>query len=181
MNHTIEIRGFKLDGWSLAAIVALMVLGTIMVSSASISLADQEMGAPLFYLIRQLGALLIGCIAAIAVMQIPTELWFRMNWGLLLGALALLTSVFLPGLGYTVNGSTRWIDLGPITLQPSEPARVFVVLYLASYIVRHQQDLSDNLVGFMKPMFVVAIACALLLLEPDFGAAVVTKSSSTRI
>ncbi|HEY5624744.1 MAG TPA: putative lipid II flippase FtsW, partial [Gammaproteobacteria bacterium] len=180
---TIEIRGFNLDGLSLAAIVSLMVLGAIMVSSASISLADQEMGEPLFYLLRQLGALAIGCALAVAVMHIPTDYWyridwFRTDWVLLLGALALLASVFLPGLGYTANNSTRWLDLGPITLQPSEPARVFLVLYLASYIVRHQKDLGRNLIGFIKPLLAVAIACALLLKEPDFGAAVVLTATS---
>ena len=178
MNQTLTIRGFSVDSPSLAAVIALMVLGTIMVSSASISLADQELGEPLFFLLRQLGALGIGCLAAIIVAMIPMNFWFRMNWVLLLGAIVLLASVFIPGLGHTANNSTRWLDLGPITLQPSEPARVFLVLYLASYIVRHQDDLSEGLIGFAKPMLVVAVASALLLKEPDFGATVVLTATS---
>ena len=178
MNRTLTIRGFSVDSPSLAAVIALMVLGTIMVSSASISLADQELGEPLFFLLRQLGALGIGCVAAIIVAMIPMNFWFRMNWVLLLGAIVLLASVFIPGLGHTANNSTRWLDLGPITLQPSEPARVFLVLYLASYIVRHQDDLSEGLIGFAKPMLVVAVASALLLKEPDFGATVVLTATS---
>ena len=149
-----------------------------LVSSASISLADQELGEPLFFLLRQLGALTIGCLAAIVVAMIPMNFWFRMNWVLLLGAIVLLASVFIPGLGHTANNSTRWLDLGPITLQPSEPARVFLVLYLASYIVRHQADLSEGLIGFAKPMLVVALASMLLLMEPDFGATVVLTATS---
>jgi cell division protein FtsW len=90
----------------------------------------------------------------------------------------LLASVAIPGVGHTVNGSTRWLDLGPVTLQPSEPARLLLILYIASYIVRHQSDMSASLVGFLKPMMVVAIACALLLAEPDFGATVVLTAAS---
>ncbi len=178
MSHSLDIRGYNVDAPSLAALIALMVLGTVMVSSASISLADRDMGEPLYFLLRQLGALAIGCIAAFIVMLIPTELWFRMNWLLLLGAMVLLVSVFVPGLGHTVNGSTRWLDLGPITLQPSEPARICLTLYLASYVVRHQQDMGASLLGFLKPMLVVALACWLLLRQPDFGAAVVLTATS---
>jgi len=178
MSHSLDIRGYNVDAPSLAALIALMVLGTVMVSSASISLADRDMGEPLYFLLRQLGALAIGSIAAFIVMLIPTELWFRMNWLLLLGAIVLLVSVFVPGLGHTVNGSTRWLDLGPITLQPSEPARICLTLYLASYVVRHQQDMGASLLGFLKPMLVVALACWLLLLQPDFGAAVVLTATS---
>ncbi len=178
MSHSLDIRGYNVDAPSLAALIALMVLGTVMVSSASISLADRDMGEPLYFLMRQLGALAIGCIAAVIVMLIPTEFWFRMNWLLLLGAIVLLVSVFVPGLGHTVNGSTRWLDLGPITLQPSEPARICLTLYLASYVVRHQQDMGASLLGFLKPMLVVALACWLLLRQPDFGAAVVLTATS---
>jgi cell division protein FtsW len=178
MSSTLEIRGFNMDGPSLSATIALMVLGTILVSSASISLADRDMGEPLFFLFRQLGALGIGCVAALIAMMIPTRIWFEMNWLLLLGAAALLMSVFVPGLGYTANNSTRWLDLGPITLQPSELARVFLTLYIASYVVRHQRDLSASLVGFLKPMLVIAVACGLLLKEPDFGASVVLTATT---
>jgi cell division protein FtsW len=178
MSHSLDIRGYNVDAPSLAALIALMVLGTVMVSSASISLADRDMGEPLYFLMRQLGALAIGCIAAVIVMLIPTEFWFRMNWLLLLGAIVLLVSVFVPGLGHAVNGSTRWLDLGPITLQPSEPARICLTLYLASYVVRHQQDMGASLLGFLKPMLVVALACWLLLRQPDFGAAVVLTATS---
>ncbi len=178
MSQNLEVRGFNLDGPSLAAIIALMVLGTVMVSSASISLADRDLGEPLFFLLRQLGALLIGCLVALTAMLIPTQVWFRLNWLLLLISMVLLISVLVPGLGHTVNGSTRWLDIGPLSLQPSEPARVCLILYLASYVVRHQQELGASLLGFLKPMFFVTLACVLLLAEPDFGAAVVLTVTS---
>jgi len=178
VSHSLEIRGFNLDGPSVAAIIALVVLGTVMVSSASISVADRDMGEPLFFLSRHLGGLLVGCLVALTVILIPIDVWFRLNWLLLLGSMTLLIVVLLPGLGHTVNGSTRWLDIGPLTLQTSEPARLCLLLYLASYVVRHQQELGTSLLGFLKPMLVVTLACVLLLAEPDFGAAVVLTVTS---
>jgi cell division protein FtsW len=178
MKTALQIRGINMDPPLLAAMIALMVLGTIMVSSASISLADREMGEPFFFLGRHFGAIAIGCVGALMAVAIPTELWFRLNWLLLLAAMALLVSVLVPSIGHTVNGSARWIEVGPITLQPSEPARLCVILYLSGYVVRHRQELHQSVIGFLKPTLIVTLACVALLAEPDFGAAVVLTATS---
>lgn len=178
MRQDWQVRAFTLDPALLAAVIGLVGLGTVMVSSASISLADRETGQPLYFLVRHLGGLGLGCLGAFVVMATPTQAWFKMNWLLLLGALALLGAVLVPSLGHTVNGSARWLRLGPIALQSSEPARLCLLLYLSGYIVRQHQDLTSSFVGFVKPMLIVAAACALLLAEPDFGAAVVLTVTS---
>lgn len=178
MNARIEIGGLHLDTALTAAVIALCAIGAVMVGSASISLADREMGEPLYFLARHAGAVALGCAAAFVALTIPMNAWFRLSALILLGALVLLVSVEIPGLGRTVNGSARWLALGPLTLQPSEPARLCLVLYLASYIVRHQRDMASSLLGFVKPLIVVAAASALLLREPDFGAAVVLTVTS---
>ena len=178
MNRSLGLKGFNLDPTLFSAVIALLVLGIIMVSSASITLADSEMGEPYYYLIRHFGAIAIGCLGAIAAVAIPMESWLRLNGVLLFAAMALLASVFLPGFGLTANGSTRWLDLGPLTLQPSEPARICLLLYLSSYVVRHQRELGTTMLGFFKPMALVALACMLLLAEPDFGATVVLTATS---
>ncbi len=178
MNARIEIGGLHVDTALTAAVIALLAIGAIMVGSASISLADRDMGEPLYFLARHTGAVLLGCAAGLAVLMIPMSAWFRLNALILLGAFLLLASVEIPGLGRTVNGSTRWLALGPLTLQPSEPARLCLVLYLASYIVRHQKDMAQSLLSFLKPLIVVTAACALLLSEPDFGAVVVLTATS---
>ena len=178
MNRSLGLKGFNLDPTLFSAVIALLVLGIIMVSSASITLADSEMGEPHYYLIRHFGAIAIGCLGAITAVAIPMESWLRLNGVLLFAAMALLASVFLPGFGLTANGSTRWLDLGPLTLQPSEPARVCLLLYLSSYVVRHQRELGTTMLGFLKPMALVALACMLLLAEPDFGATVVLTATS---
>ena len=178
MNRSLGLKGLNLDPTLFSAVIALLVLGIIMVSSASITLADSEMGEPHYYLIRHFGAIAIGCLGAITAVVIPMESWLRLNGVLLFAAMALLASVFLPGFGLTANGSTRWLDLGPLTLQPSEPARVCLLLYLSSYVVRHQRELGTTMLGFLKPMALVALACMLLLAEPDFGATVVLTATS---
>jgi cell division protein FtsW len=166
------------DPLLVGALVALGVLGTIMVGSASISLADRETGEPLYFLLRHLGALGLGFCCMAVVVVLPSELWYRLNWLLLIVALGLLLLVLVPSIGNTVNGSARWLSLGPVTVQASEPARFCLLLYLASYAVRRSADLSSSLKGFLKPMAIVAAAAGLLLLEPDFGAAVVLTATS---
>lgn len=178
MSARFDVRGIHFDPAFAAASIGLLAIGAIMVGSASISLADRDMGEPLYFLGRHAGALAIGGAAGLVALLVPMQLWFRLNGLVLLGAMALLASVALPGLGHTVNGSTRWLDLGPLTLQPSEPARLGLTLYIASYVVRHQRDMGRSLLGFLKPMLVIGVACALLLAEPDFGAAVVLTATS---
>ncbi|HEX5420147.1 MAG TPA: FtsW/RodA/SpoVE family cell cycle protein, partial [Gammaproteobacteria bacterium] len=117
--------------------LALAVLGTIMVGSASISLADKATGDPFFYLFRHLGALGIGAVGMAVALLLPIELWYRLNAVFLVAALGLLVAVLMPGLGSTVNGSSRWLALGPLGFQPSEPARLCLLVYLSAYAVRH--------------------------------------------
>ena len=181
MNAHVADDRFNVDPWLLTAATGLLVLGTIMVSSASISLAAGSMGAPNFFLSRHLVALAIGCAGVLAVVRIPCEVWYRLSGLFLLAAFALLASVFIPGLGHTVNGSTRWLDLGPLSLQPSDPARLCLMVYLCSYVVRHHERVRTTMWGFIGPMVIVALACALLLAEPDFGAAAVLTATSLGI
>ena len=181
MNAQVADHRFNVDPWLLSAATGLLVFGTIMVSSASISLADGSLGQPHFFLNRHLVAVAIGCAGALAAARIPCEVWYRLSGLFLLAAFALLASVFIPGLGHTVNGSARWLSLGPLSLQPSDPARVCLMIYLCSYVVRHHERVCTTLWGFIGPMVVVALACALLLAEPDFGAAAVLTATSLGI
>jgi cell division protein FtsW len=178
MSGKLTSRSFMFDPMMVAAVIALGALGTVMVCSASISLADQQSGQPLYYLVRHLGALGIGCLGGLVMIVVPSELWYRLDWALLIVALALLAAVLVPGFGHAVNGSARWITMGPLRLQASEPARLLLQLYLASYVVRHHRELASSLAGFVKPLLVVGAAAALLLMEPDFGAAVVLTATS---
>jgi cell division protein FtsW len=149
-----------------------------MVTSASVSIVADE---PLYYLVRHLGALGLGVAGLVLVVSLPTELWYRLNWLLLIAGFGLLVIVLMPAFGQAVNGSRRWLQLGPITVQASEPARLCLLLYLASYAVRRQVELGASLNGLVKPLFVVGAAAILLLAEPDFGATVVLAATSLTV
>jgi cell division protein FtsW len=168
----------RIDPMLVGASLGLAALGAIMVGSASIALADRDTGEPLYFLIRHLGALGAGTVLALGAALIPTSVWYRLNGLLLLGSIAILALVLVPGIGETVNGSARWLEIGPFRVQASEPARLGLAMYLASYAVRHHDELTVSFKGFLKPMLIVVGACVLLLAEPDFGAAVVLTATS---
>lgn len=163
----------QLDLLLLGAAVALTLLGLVMVTSASITAADRELGEPLYYFLRQGAYLGAGLAVALACLATPLRAWERACLPLLIVAMLLLAAVLVPGIGRTVNGSTRWLPLGPVNLQVSEPARLLVLVFLSGYVARHGEELAASLGGFLKPMGFVFGACALLLMEPDFGAATV--------
>jgi len=165
--------GVHLDSVTIALTLALTLLGLVMVTSASVSIASQETGQPFYYLERQLLLVAVGAGCAALVFTIRTEWLERACVALLAVALVLLVLVLVPGLGHTVNGSRRWLHVGPLNFQVSELARVLVLVYIASYAVRREQQLRESLTGLAKPLALLALAAALLLVEPDFGAATV--------
>ena len=162
-----------IDWVTVGLVTAILLLGLVMVTSASISIASKETGDVFFYLERQLILSMIGCAAAAFVFCLPTRLLERISTPLLITAGVLLLMVFIPGLGHSVNGSRRWIRLGFLNFQISELTRVFVLIYIASYAVRRSEELRGTLVGLAKPLGMLAAAGVLLLAEPDFGAATV--------
>ena len=159
-----------IDKVTLAIVAAILLVGLVMVTSASISIAAQEGGTPFAYLQRQLilSAMGIGCAAV--VFSIPTDALERWSMPLLITALVLLVMVLIPGLGHSVNGSRRWLQLAGLNFQVSELARVLILTYVAAYAVRHEEALCDSFLGLLKPVALLLLAGALLLAEPDFGA-----------
>jgi len=115
------------------------------------------------------------------MLLVPLSLWQRAAPLLLAAAFVLLVVVLVPGLGHEVNGSRRWIRIGPVNFQPSEAARVALLAYVSAYAVRYQEALSSTWQGFFKPLAVLGVAAALLLVEPDFGAAVVLVATGTLV
>jgi cell division protein FtsW len=162
-----------LDPVLTVAFISLLTIGVIMVASSSISVADRNFSNPFYYLQRQLVFVAIGLFAALTVFKIRLVQWEKSGMALLLFALFLLVLVLIPGVGKTVNGSTRWLPLGVFNLQVSELVKLFIVIYVAGYLVRHGEAVRSSLLGFLKPMLMVGLAGLLLLIEPDFGATVV--------
>lgn len=166
---------FVLDPWLLGAVLTLLAVGLVMVSSASISIADRQMGQPFYYLLRQAISVAVGLLAGALVLRLRLVYWERLGPMLLLFGLVLLIAVL--GLGREINGSTRWLGLGVFNLQPSELMKLFMVVYLAGYLVRRGDEVRSSIKGFLKPMLLVGLIGGLLLAEPDFGATAVITAT----
>lgn len=170
------INCFDLDNVDpvlMVTFISLLTIGVIMVASSSISVAEQSFSNPFYYLQRQLVFVVMGLFAALVVFKVRLVQWEKSGVLLLVIAILLLLLVLMPNVGKTVNGSTRWLPLGLINLQVSELVKLFMVIYVAGYLVRHGDAVRNSLWGFLKPMLMVGLVGLLLLLEPDFGATVV--------
>ncbi|WP_273208066.1 putative lipid II flippase FtsW [Marinobacter subterrani] len=157
--------------------VALMVVGIVMISSASMDMAAETMGNSYHYVIRQLLFAGLGSFAALLAVNVPVAWWERSGW-LLLGVGLLVLVLVLTPLGRTVNGSTRWIPFGLFNVQVSEVAKLCLIAYLAGYVVRRRQELLNTWAGFLKPLVVLGVASVLLVIQPDFGATVVLVTAA---
>lgn len=153
--------------------VSLIALGLLMVTSASMVISEKLYSQPFHYLIRQAIYLAMGLILALSVLRTPVAVWQRMGKPLIIFSIILLLLVLIPGVGKTVNGSTRWLNLGFVRIQVSEIVKLAVVIYLAGYIVRHHDALQKKFGSFIRPLILLGMIAALLLRQPDFGASVV--------
>jgi cell division protein FtsW len=153
------------------ALVALLMLGFVAMGSASIEYAQNHYNNAFHHIQRHGVYLVLALLAGAFTFSIPTEALRHHGWWLLLLGIALLCLVLV--VGREVNGSKRWLAIGPLTLQVSEFVKLFVVVYMAGYLVRRSDQVRSNLAGFLKPLAVMALLIVLLLAEPDFGAAVV--------
>lgn len=170
-----------IDPVIITAVFCLLLIGLVMVTSASLNVAERMTGDPFFHFERQLLSVLLGCTIAGAMLFVPISMWQRFAPALLIASFALLLLVLIPGLGHQVNGSRRWIRIGLLNFQPSEVARWLLLTYIAVFAVRHQTELRSSAQGFFKPLAVLLVASGLLLLEPDFGAAVVLCVTGTAV
>jgi len=168
----------QIDSVLLTIAMALLMGGFVILASASISISNSAANNPFFYIQRQLVAAAIGMTAGFICLFIPMQLWRSLGPLILFVGFMLLMAVLIPGIGHEVNGSTRWVRLGVMNLQVSEPARLCFILYLAGYLVRRNKSLREEFTGFLRPMIVLSLACALLLAEPDFGATVVLLATA---
>lgn len=161
------------DKWLISAVIGLLIIGLMMVASSSVMVSTKFYHQPFHFLIRQACYLFFGLFIAILVMRIDSSTWEKYSVPLLFLCLLLLVLVLIPGIGRVVNGSRRWLALGPISIQVSELTKMIMILYMAGYLVRQQQKINQSILGFIRPMIVLAVVAFLLLLEPDFGATVV--------
>jgi cell division protein FtsW len=168
-----------IDWWLLGAAAMLLCFGLVMVSSASMTVGERLGGSPFFYVYRHLFAIGLGLLAAYLSYQIPMTQWQKLGPLLVFLGLILLLLLLIPGVGRSANGATRWISLGGFNLQSSEFMKLFMVLYIAGYLVRRQDEVARSFWGFAKPMLLLIITSSLILLQPDFGTTVVLFATAT--
>lgn len=163
----------KFDPWLLFSVTLILALGFIMVASASVPVAERMHLSMFHFAWHQAVYILIGLAGAIIVTYVPLNFCQKYSNVLLLASIASLIIILIPGVTRPINGSMRWVFIGPISIQPSEVAKIALVSYISSYMVRRNYQLQNSLQGFLIPMVVLAMVALLLMLEPDFGAVVV--------
>lgn len=168
-----SLAQFHVDYLLLLVCSGLLLIGYIMVASSSLHLGVKMTGNVMHYPVRQMLHIVVGLVAAGVVASVPMALWEKAGSVLFIGGLLLLLVVLIPGIGVKVNGSVRWLSLGGLRIQVSEIVKFISVIYMAGYVVRHQEDVRQSAYGLLRPLLPFSFACGLLLLEPDFGSAVV--------
>ena len=164
------------DRVMLIVVLIAALFGLVMMTSASMPKAERWYGEPYYYLQRQAVFLVLAAVVMAVMTRVPVRWLARAGVGALLLAMLLMVAVLIPGVGHTAQGATRWIDMGMMKVQVSEFVKLAVVLYLAGYLVRRGDEVRSRLTGFLKPMALFAVIAALLLKQPDFGAAMVILS-----
>ncbi|MCF7222062.1 putative lipid II flippase FtsW [Marilutibacter chinensis] len=159
-----EISG-RFDPWLVGVVLALVSLGVVMVGSSSL----YQDSNPYHYFSRHLMFLAGGAALMVVAMRTELKTVERYNHLLLLGCFVMLLLVFVPGLGVSVKGAHRWINLGVSNFQVVETVKVFFIIWLASYLVRFRDEVNATWMAMLKPIGVVAVLVVLLLLQPDFG------------
>ncbi|WP_205341086.1 putative lipid II flippase FtsW [Denitrificimonas caeni] len=161
----------------LTACALLMGIGLVMIASASSAVADTNTGNTFYYFIRHMIYITIALIAGGVTLFVPMSTWQRYSGWLLLVAFVVLTLVLIPGIGREVNGSKRWIGVGVFNIQPTELAKLFMVIFIAGFLVRRKTEVKQRLRGLLKPLLLAAAMAVLIYFEPDFGAMVVMLGS----
>jgi len=177
----------RMRNYDMALVIAassLLLMGLLMVYSASIGLADGPRYASYgrYYFVLRHGIFMgAGMLVAAVAITVPMRVWQRLAMPFFVAVLVLLVAVLVPGIGREVNGAHRWIQIGPINMQPSELMKLAALLYAADYTVRKQEHMQSFVRGFMPMALALGAVGLLLLLEPDLGAFMVIVAISMGI
>jgi len=163
----------SLDTWVLIPAMLLLAFGMVMVASASISIAEGQNLSSYHYLLRHTIFVVMGLMLAYSFRIISIEFLERISRPLMLLSVFALLMVFIPGVGYEVNGSTRWIRLGIVNFQVVEAVKLMAIIYVAGYLARKAGLVRTRFLDTFKPLVFAGMLSAVLLLQPDMGSAAV--------
>jgi len=173
VNGNALPEGLGADVWLAGAVLTLLTFGLVMVYSATVASGDGSLAFNFIPVTNHLMHMLMGILTMIALRYTPIQWWQGAGKPLLLLSMLSLAIVLLPGIGANVNGSTRWIALAGMRLQPAELTKVLMVVYVAGYLVRKREELGQFTQGILMVGLVLAVLAVLLLMQPDFGSVVV--------
>jgi cell division protein FtsW len=162
-----------LDNWVLIPALLLLAMGIVMVGSASIAIAEGQGASSYHYLARHLIFIAAGVFIALSFRVIPMAFLERISRPMLALSVLFLLIVLVPGIGHTVNGSTRWIRLGVVNFQVVEAVKLMVIIYLAGYLARKAQRVQSRFFDTFKPLLFAGLLSAILLVQPDMGSAAI--------
>ncbi|MDH3695590.1 MAG: FtsW/RodA/SpoVE family cell cycle protein, partial [Gammaproteobacteria bacterium] len=174
VNARKDVQDFGLDHWLLGAVLTLLSIGLVMVYSTTV--ATGEFAGSTHYLFLQSTYIAFGLFLMWLVSRIEIDWWRSASRVLLIVAAVLLLLVLIPAIGVEVNGSRRWLPLGPIRVQASEVAKLCILIYAADYLARKTETLQKFKDGIVNLAIIIGVASALMLLEPDLGSTVVVAA-----
>lgn len=165
------------DIWLLLAIMCLMCIGMVMVTSASAPLAAAQGKESVYYVLRQAVYYGLGLFMLVAMLRIESEKLRRRSHLIIVCCFILLIVVLIPGIGRQVNGAQRWINLGIFNLQAGEVMKLGAIIFAAAFFHRHRVSLRHSFWKISQVMMFLGVTAGLLLAEPDFGTTVVVGAT----
>ena len=166
-------EGLAVDKWMLLAVIALLALGMTMVLSTSYLYSQERYGDGTYFFRKQLIAMGAGAVALVACSMVPSALYRRFAYPILAISFVVLLLVLIPGIGVSRGGARRWIMFTGFAFQPSELAKLALVFYLARSMAKKEEMIRTFSIGVLPHLIVSGIFAGMLLLEPDFGTALI--------
>lgn len=149
----------------------LAAIGFVMVTSASMPVGQRLTDDPFYFAKRDVMYLAVAFVLVLGVMRVSMAVWEKYSFLILMVSLLMLTVVLVAG--SSVNGASRWIDVGIVKIQPAEISKFALFCYVSSYLVRKSEEVRTRFLGFVKPMSILIVMALLLLLQPDLGTVIV--------
>src|SRR5262245_33625626 len=162
-------RRLRPDMWLFGKAVSLLSIGIVMVYSASAIVAAERFHDPFIFLRKQLFWAVLGAVALWAALRLDYRRLEKLMVPALVVAVVLLVLVLVPPFGQSINGTRRWLRFGPVSFQPVELAKLALVIYLAAFLARRREQLTDFWRGLLPPLLVAGMLASLVLLQPDLG------------
>jgi len=173
-----SVNYIRKDRLLLVLVMCLIGIGLIMIYSASGIIALKNYGDSFYFLKKQVLWTVLATLAMLAASRVDTDIWKRLPLPLMIASYVFLIFVLIPGVGSEINSARRWFRFGPVSFQPSELAKLSVIIYLSAYLVKKEEKVRDFFDGFLPPLILTGILFLLIIAEPDLGTAVVIGAGS---